>query len=110
MNFGEALLMGFLLLAMGGLASAVQYFNFRVMRDAPAQLGQHVPGAGRRAALTGVGLVGVLAIEAGLFLIGRSAGGPALGGGLVVAGIVAFLIAGFVLAVRDEMKRGNLPS
>jgi hypothetical protein len=109
-NFDRALLMGFLLLAVGGLTSAVLYMNVRVMRDGPAQLGQHVPGAGRRAALAGLGLIVALAIEVGLFLLGRSAGGPALGGGLVVAGIVVFVVVGFVFAVRDDMKRGNLPS
>jgi hypothetical protein len=109
-KLSEAFLMGFLLLAMGGLTAAIFYMNIRVMRDAPAQLGQHLPGARRRAMLAGLGVIALLAIEVGLFLGGRSAGGPALGGGLAAAGIVVLVVVGFVFAVRDDMKRGNLPS
>ena len=54
--------------------------------------------------------VGVLAVEVGLFFVGRSAAGPVLGGGLAVAGLIAFLGVGFVFAVRDEMRHGTFPS
>ena len=60
--------------------------------------------------LSCVAFVGVLAVEVGLFYVGRSAAGPALGGGLSVAGIIVLLVVGFVLAARDDTKRRQGPS
>jgi hypothetical protein len=109
-NVGPALLIAVLVLALGGLLLAVLYAQFRVMKDGPAQLGQRIPGARRRAVLAGLALTSVLVIEVALFLVGRSAGGPALGGGLAVAGIIVVLVVGFVLAVRDDTKRRSASS
>src|ERR1700712_5268612 len=104
-HVGPALIIAVLVLALGGLLFAVLYAQFRVMKDGPAQLGQHLPGARRRAVLAGVAFISILVIEVALFLVGRSAGGPALGGGLAVAGIICVLVVGFILAVWEDTKR-----
>jgi hypothetical protein len=76
-NVGSALLIAVLVLALGGLLLAVLYAQVRVAQDGPEHLGQHIPGARRRAVFCGVAFIIILVIEVGLFFVGQSAGGPA---------------------------------
>ena len=65
-----------LVLAMGGSALFLWFAQIKVMKDGPSQLGQHIPGARRRAIVAGVVLLGLIAVEVGLWYLGVTLLGP----------------------------------
>lgn len=101
MSFVVALLV----LTMGGSALFLGYAQLKVMKEGPSQLGQHVPGARRRAVVAGVVLVLLIGMELGLWRLGVTLSGPGLGGALVIAGIIVIFVGGFVASVWDDARR-----
>jgi hypothetical protein len=75
------------------------------MRDGSSQLAVHIPGAKRRGLFTGLGVLGFIGIEVALWFAGKAAGGPTLGGALVLAGIIVAFVLGIVFGVRDDSRR-----
>ncbi len=100
-----AAIVALVIVTMGGSALFLWYAEFRVLKDGAAQLGQKIPGARRRAILSLIGFIGFIAVEVGLWFLGKAIGGPALGGALVVAGIIGCFIIGVIAGIGDDARR-----
>jgi hypothetical protein len=52
-----------------------------------------------------IGFVGFIAVEVGLWFVGKAVGGAALGGALVIAGIIGCFIIGVIAGIWDDARR-----